>query len=376
MSGKIRIALDAMGGDHGPKVVIPAAALALSERAELEFVVFGDSAQIATYLEAYPKLKSVCKVVHTDVFVANDERPSTALRKGKDSSMRLAIDCVLGGEAQCVVSAGNTGALMATAKLVFKCLPGIHRPAIAGVLPNGHNGRSVMLDVGANVVADAETLSQFAVLGACFARAAFGVEEPRVGILNIGSEDIKGHETLHQASAILQVAKFPGKYIGFVEGTDVTNGPVDVVVTDGFTGNVALKSIEGCGKFISGVLKAEFSRNIFTKIAYLFASVPFKAARKRMDPRTYNGALFLGLNEICIKSHGGADSFAFSRAILVGANMVQQRFNKLVAEQIEKLSTQEVFVAAPFDAAGGRGRGAGSGSEGSADISARKDAVG
>lgn len=355
MSGNIRIALDAMGGDHGPKTVIPAAAQALKERPGMQFIVFGDAAKITPYLDAHPELKPVCKIVHTDVFVGNSEKPSAALRKGKDSSMRLAIDCVVNGEADCVVSAGNTGALMATAKLVFKCLPGIHRPAIAGVIPNGNIGRSVMLDVGANVVADAETLSQFAVLGACFARTAFGVEMPRVGILNIGSEDIKGHETLHQASAILQAAKFPGQYIGFVEGTDVTNGPVDVVVTDGFTGNVALKSIEGCGKFIGNVLKAEFSRNIFTKLAYLVASAPFNKARKRMDPRTYNGALFLGLNEICIKSHGGADAFAFSRAILVGVNMVDQRFNKLVAEQIEKLGTQEVFVAAPFDAAGGRG---------------------
>lgn len=348
MSGTIRIALDAMGGDHGPECVIPAAALALSERAKVSFLIYGDEGRIAPVLAAHPALKSVSRVIHTDVYVGNADKPSAALRKGKDSSMRLAIDAVAKGEADCIVSAGNTGALMAMAKLVFKCLPGIHRPAIAGVLPNLNSGRVVMLDVGANVAADAESLSQYAVLGACFARTAFGADVPRVGILNIGSEDIKGHETLHQAAEILQVAKFPGQYIGFVEGTDVTNGPVDVIVTDGFTGNVALKSIEGVGKFISSLLKEEFSRSMFSKLGYLGARFVLGRARKRMDPRTYNGALFLGLNEICIKSHGGADAFAFSRAILVGANMVEQRFNKLVAEQIEKLGAQEAFITAPF----------------------------
>lgn len=343
MPGTIRIALDAMGGDFGPECVIPAAALAYAQRPNLRFSIFGDENKIAPYMAAHPELKNVSDITHTDVFVDNHEKPSAALRKGKTSSMRLAIDAVETSKADCVVSAGNTGALMATAKLVFKTLPGIHRPAIAGILPNMTGTRTIMLDVGANVVADAENLVQFAVLGSCFA-TVLGVDKPRVGILNIGSEDTKGHETLHQASGILQQAKFPGKYIGFVEGNDITKGSVDVVVTDGFTGNVALKTAEGVGKFISSIIKAEFKTSIMAQLSALLAYGALSRAKKRMDPREYNGALFLGLNDICIKSHGSADSYAFSRAILVGATMVEHGFNTMVAEQIEKLGTQEAFI--------------------------------
>ena len=344
MSGTIRIALDAMGGDFGPACVIPAAAQALKERPSLRFSIFGDAHKINPVMASYPALKNASDVVHTDVFVDNHEKPSSALRKGKNSSMRLAIDAVQSGHADCVISAGNTGALMATAKLVFKTLSGIHRPAIACIMPNMKGTRTIMLDVGANVVADAENLAQFAVLGSCFARSTCNVEKPSVGILNIGSEDTKGHETLHQASAILTQAKFPGVYQGFVEGTDITAGTVDVVVTDGFTGNVALKTAEGVGKFISGVIRQEFKASLIAKLGLLFAYGALKKAKKRMDPREYNGALFLGLANICIKSHGGADSYAFSRAILVGATMVEHGFNKMVAEQIEKLNAQEAFI--------------------------------
>ncbi|HEY8963834.1 MAG TPA: phosphate acyltransferase PlsX, partial [Alphaproteobacteria bacterium] len=297
MSGTIRIALDAMGGDFGPESVIPAAALASASRRNLRFSIFGDAAKIQSYLNAHPDLKNISDVTHTDVFVDNHEKPTTALRK-KGSSLRMAIDAVQSGQADCIVSAGNTGALMATAKLVFKTLPGIHRPAIACIMPNMQGTRTIMLDVGANVQADAENLVQFAVLGSCFSRSVCGVEKPLVGILNIGSEDTKGHETLHQASAILTQAKFPGRYKGFVEGTDINNGSVDVVVTDGFTGNVSLKTAEGVGKFISSVIKREFTSSLLAKLGMVFAYGALKKAKKRMDPREYNGALFLGLNNI------------------------------------------------------------------------------
>lgn len=349
MSSPIRIALDAMGGDHGPSVVIPAAAEALGARPRLRFRVFGDESKIMPLLKERPQLMAATEVVHTDVFISNEDKPSVALRKGKTSSMRLAIDDVAEGRSDCIISAGNTGALMATAKLVLRCLPGIDRPAIATVLPS-ISGPTVTLDLGANITCDAENLVQFALLGACFARSVLRIDVPSVGILNIGSEDMKGHETLHDAAEVLQALKFPGKYVGFVEGNDITAGHVDVVVTDGFTGNVALKTAEGVGKFISQVLKEEFGGSLLGKLGYLIAQGSMKRAKQRMDPRVYNGALFLGLSQVCIKSHGSADAFAFSRAIHVGADMIEKGFNALVAEQIEKLSHDEGFVAATMPA--------------------------
>ncbi|MCB1538549.1 MAG: phosphate acyltransferase PlsX [Rhodospirillales bacterium] len=334
-----------MGGDHGPGVVVPAAALALKQRPHLKFRFFGDSAKIAPFLT--PDLQAVSEVVHTDEVIAAHEKPSSALRRGKNSSMRLAIDDVDAGRADCVVSAGNTGALMATAKLVLRMLPGIDRPAIATILPNMHGG-TVTLDLGANLEVDAGNLVQFAILGACFARTAMGIEHPCVGILNIGSEDTKGHEYLQDAAEMLAASSaFSGRYVGFVEGNDITAGTVDVVVTDGFTGNVALKTAEGVGKFIAKVLREEFSRTPFSKLAGLIALGAMRRAKKRMDPRTYNGAMFLGLSQVCIKSHGSADAFAFSRAILVGAGMVENRFNAMVAEQVQAVAHASVHVPVP-----------------------------
>ncbi len=344
----IRIALDAMGGDHGPSIVVPAAAAALKVRPQLRFRFFGDSARIAPLLT--PALAAASETVHTDIVIASDEKPSQAIRK-KGSSMHLAIQDVEKGAADCVISAGNTGALMANAKLILRMLPGIDRPAIATMLPSV-TGRTVTLDLGANLEVDANNLVEFAIMGACFARAAMGVEKPTVGILNIGSEDTKGHEYLQDAAAQLESSTtFNGEFIGFVEGNQITGGGVDVVVTDGFTGNVALKTAEGVGKFISQVLKQEFSRSIFAKLCGLAAYVVLKRAKKRMDHREYNGAMFLGLNKICIKSHGGADAFAFSKAILVGADMAANRFNEAVADQIQKMHAAQ--PAAPVTVSNG-----------------------
>ncbi len=336
-----------MGGDHGPSSAIPGAAAALADRPGLTFLIFGDEARIAPFLEKYPALKAASEIHHTDIAISNHESASAALRRGKGSSMRLAIDAVSKGEADCIVSAGNTGALMATAKMVLKCLPGIHRPAIASVLPTVH-GRTIMLDLGANIHCDAENLVQFSVLGSVLARAVFGIDRPSVGILNVGSEDKKGHEILHDAAAVLQNTRFPGAFHGFIEGNDIAAGTVDVVVTDGFTGNVALKTAEGVGKMIGAILKEELGSSLLAKMGYVLSMRALNSAKHRMDPRQYNGGLFLGLSGICIKSHGSADDYAFSRAVLVGANMVENRFNAIVADEIEQLASQEAFVSLPM----------------------------
>ena len=339
------IALDAMGGDFGPPVIVPAASLALAELPEgARFIFFGDQSRIVPLLERYPQLKNVSSIRHTDKVVGSHEKPSAALRNGKDSSMRLAIDAVKNGEADGIVSAGNTGALMATAKMVFKCLSGIHRPAIASVFPS-IKGDTVMLDLGANVVCDAEILTQFAVLGAVYARVVKGINNPTVGLLNVGTEDMKGHEQVRAAHAILSSIEFPGQYEGFVEGNDVTRGTVDVVVTDGFTGNVALKVGEGVGELTNHFIKDAFRSSLLAQIGGLLCYGALKRVKQKLDPRNYNGGMFLGLDGICVKSHGGTDAVGFRHSILMAANLVRQGYNKRVAHEIEQLMNQESFLS-------------------------------
>lgn len=337
------IALDVMGGDHGPSAVIPGAALALKDRPSLKFLLVGDEKLIAPLLERYPVLKPVSTIVHTDKAVSSDDKPAQALRNGRDSSMRLAINAVSDGRAQCVVSGGNTGALMAMAKMVLKCLPGIQRPAIASVFPT-RRGETTVLDLGANLECDAEMLVQFAVLGSVYSRVVRGKETPTVGILNVGSEDMKGHEELRNAAAILQQVKFPGSYYGFVEGNDIPAGTVDVIVTDGFTGNVALKVAEGVGKLTSHMLKDALKSSPLSMIGAALAYGALKTAKKRMDPRLYNGGMFLGLNGICVKSHGSMDEVGIGNAIKVAADMVSSSFNSRVAQEIQQVMSQESFV--------------------------------
>lgn len=341
MSYQQTIALDAMGGDFGPEIIVPAAGMARQALGpEVRFIFCGNRAQITPLLESDPALMAVSEIRHTEKVIANDEKPSVALRSGKDSSMRLAIDAVHEGAAQSVVSAGNTGALMATAKLVFKCLPGISRPAIAGVLPTTHSD-TVMLDLGANLHCDAPILVQFAVLGAVYARTVAGIENPSVGLLNVGSEAMKGPDQVREAAAILSSVRFPGHFHGFVEGNDITEGTVNVVVTDGFTGNIALKVAEGVGQMTGHFLKEAFMSSFFARAGALLASGALRRLKNRVDPRYYNGGMFLGLDGICVKSHGGMDAYGFSRAILVAANLVEQGYNKKVAFEIEKLMSQE-----------------------------------
>ena len=339
----IKIALDAMGGDHGVESVIPGAALALKEDSTLEFLLYGNEIAIMRELEKYPSLKKSSKIYHTTHAISNADKPSDALRRGKESSMRLAINAVAEGRADAIVSSGNTGALMAMAKLVLKALPGIQRPAIASVVPS-IKGRSVMLDLGANISCDSENLAQFAILGSVFARAVMNLERPTVGLLNVGSEQMKGNDVLRAADTLLRSVSIPGDYRGFIEGDDITKGTVDVIVTDGFTGNIALKTAEGVGSFFKNVITEEFKRNIFSKIGYLINKRVFSRIKNRMDPREYNGGLFLGLKGICVKSHGGADEYAFSRAILVAANMAKKGFNETVIREIEGFAEAEASL--------------------------------
>lgn len=321
-SGDIIIALDAMGGDHGAPVVLNGAAVALASRPELSFVLFGDEKIIAAELEALPELKARSVVHHTDVAIAMDDKPSQAIRRGrKTSSMWLAIDSVKQGESHAAVSAGNTGALMAMAKVLLKTTEGVSRPAIAGIWPT-LRGRSIVLDMGATVGADADQLVSNAIMGAAMARCLFGIRRPMVGLLNIGVEEIKGVEAVREAGALLREADLPLDYQGFVEGTDIGTGKVDVIVTEGFSGNIALKTAEGTAHQIVSVLREEMSRTIVSKIAAVFAKGAFTRLKKRLDPRTYNGGVFLGLNGVVVKSHGGTDAIGFSSAIHVAADMI------------------------------------------------------
>lgn len=336
MTTRLRIALDAMGGDHAPDMVVAGADLARERCPNVDFLFVGDEARINALLERHPALKSISTVKHTPDFVAMDAKPSVALRAGRNSSMRLAIDAVAAGDAACVVSAGNTGALMAIAKFVLKTLPGIDRPAIASILPT-QRGELVMLDLGANLECDADNLVQFAVMGTVFSRTVLGLLNPTIGLLNVGSEEQKGHEQIREAAAALRATPLAPYFHGFIEGNDLALGTVDVVVTDGFTGNVALKTAEGTAKLYAEFLKRTFRSSLLAKLGYVLASGAFNKLRQRMDPRRYNGAMFLGLRGICVKSHGGTDAVGFSNAIAVAANMANHGFNEKIRDQLAVL---------------------------------------
>jgi glycerol-3-phosphate acyltransferase PlsX len=340
---KMTVALDAMGGDHGATVVIEAAADVLKTHPNVHFRIYGDQKIIAPLLDAYPALKSTCAIFHTDDIVSNHEKPSIALRKSRGTSMRLAIEDVRDKNADCVISAGNTGALMAIAKTVLRCLPGIDRPAIASIIPTMKQD-CVLLDMGANLECDASALVQFAILGSVYAQIHLDKDQPSVGLLNIGSEDMKGPESIRNAAKTLREIHFPGKFIGYAEGDDLPKGDFDVVVTDGFSGNIALKVVEGVAKFFSFSLKQSLNSSILSRLGALLAAPSLLRLKKRMDPRLYNGGMFLGLNGICIKSHGGADAVAFANAIRMGMALGQQKYTDRVASAIETVLNQDCFL--------------------------------
>ncbi|MBM3586039.1 MAG: phosphate acyltransferase PlsX [Alphaproteobacteria bacterium] len=324
-----------MGGDRAPEIVVAGANIARDRHPEVCFILVGDPTKLATLLKRFPRLASASEVRASETAISAHDRPAQALRQGRRSSMRLAIDAVRNGDAAGVVSAGNTGALMAIAKTVLKTLPGIKRPALAAVLPTVR-GESVFLDLGANVECDAENLVQFAVMGALFARHVVGIREPSVGLLNVGSEDVKGHDELRQANEILHAGEFPMDYRGFVEGNDLAAGRVDVIVTDGFTGNIALKAIEGTARLYSEFMRATFRRSIVSKLGYLLARPALNALRNRVDPRRYNGGMCLGVSGVVVKSHGATDAFGFANAIGFAVDMAAHGFNDRVHAEIER----------------------------------------
>jgi phosphate acyltransferase len=337
MSNTIRIALDAMGGDHGPSVVVPGADLALAKHPDSTFILVGDQTKIEPLLAAHPRLKANSKLVHTDVAVRMDDKPSQALRNGRwKSSMWLAIDAVKKGEADVTVSAGNTGALMAMAKFHLRTMPGIERPAIAAVWPTV-NGECIVLDLGASIGADAEHLCDMAVMGSAMARVLFDLDRPTVGLLNIGVEEVKGLEAVREAGRILREQPIPHiDYVGFVEGDDIGRHKADVVVTEGFAGNIALKAAEGTAKQFVEYLRGAIKKSIWSQLGYLLARPAFKMLRDKMDPSKSNGGVFLGLNGVVIKSHGGTDAEGFASAIDVGYEMVREGLLAKIGETVDR----------------------------------------
>ena len=336
MASGIVIAVDTMGGDHAPEMVVRGAHLALKRFPELSFLLVGHETKIKPLLARFRRLSERATILHAEDAISGETKPSVALRTGRRSSMRLAIDAVAEGKAHCVVSAGNTGALMAMAKMVLKTLPGIDRPAIASVFPT-RRGETVMLDLGANVECDADNLVQFALMGDVFARTVLGLMQPVVGLLNVGSEDLKGNDAVREAAARLRDAVAPISFYGFIEGDDITAGTVDVVVTDGFTGNVALKTAEGTVKLCFDYFRSAFRYSMLGRIGYLFARGSLERMRERLDPRRHNGAVFLGLDGIAVKSHGGADALGFANAIAVAADMKMNGFLDRIREELQRL---------------------------------------
>ncbi|MGZ8246630.1 phosphate acyltransferase PlsX [Methylomagnum sp.] len=332
MTQKLKIALDAMGGDHGPGVIIPAALDSLGKNPDLHLILVGDEPTLKRHLDgSAERFGARIAIRHATEIVEMHESPAKALRNKKDSSMRVAINLVKDGEAAACVSAGNTGALMAIAKFVLKTIPGIDRPAIIAPVPS-KTGHTHVLDLGANVDCTAEHLFQFAVMGYELVRAVEDKDQPRIGLLNIGEEDIKGNEQVKQAARLIADSHL--NFIGFVEGNDLFSDDVDIVVTDGFVGNVALKTIEGLAKLFAKSIKSEFEKNIFTKLAGLIALPVLKAFKQRFDPRLYNGASFVGLRGIVIKSHGNADRVAFANAINTAMKEVEKAVPARIGERV------------------------------------------
>jgi len=334
-----------MGGDKAPHIVVEGAHLAREKYPNAKFIIYGNEADIRPLIAKYPGLDAVMELRHTPDRVTSHDKPVQALRQGRNSSMRLAIDAVANGDAQAVISAGNTGALMAMAKFSLKVMAGIHRPAIATYMPTRVKGHgTVMLDLGANAECSAQNLLEFAVLGGVFSREALKIAEPRIALLNIGSEAMKGDELVQAAAEVFSSAPMPGKYVGFAEGDEILSGDFDVVVTDGFTGNVTLKTIEGTAKLIKHMMKEALKSSWLVKLGMVIAApglaVCYSALKRfsqRIDPRYYNGASLLGLKGICIKSHGSTDGIGFGNAIGVGIELAANNFAAKVEAELHKM---------------------------------------
>lgn len=341
-----------MGGDHGPAVCVRGALLASQRISGVRFQLHGDQALIEAELTRMPALRPLAQVIHAERAIAMDEKPAQAMRRGKGTSLWNAVEAVKGGEAAAVVSAGNTGALMAISKLQLRMAADLERPAIVASWPTAR-GVSVVLDVGANVESDAEQLVEFAIMGAAFHRAVHGSTNPTVGLLNVGSEEQKGHENVREAHALLRETTLDLDYRGFVEGNDIAKGTVDVVVTDGFTGNIVLKSAEGLARYFTNELKATLTSSLLAKLGALIAIGALKGMRRRLDPGRVNGGPLLGLNGIVVKSHGGADANGFASAIKVAADLARSNYSQEIASNVQRLLAKAPAEDAPGNSASG-----------------------
>ncbi|MCW2338721.1 glycerol-3-phosphate acyltransferase PlsX [Sphingobium sp. B2D3A] len=333
-----RIAIDAMGGDEGVRVMIAGVALARRRHEGLQFLLFGDETRIRAALANHPNLSQAAEIVHTDKVVNAGDKPSQAIRQSRQSSMGLAIQAVKNGDAQAAVSAGNTGALMAIAKLALRTLPGIDRPALAAFLPTLGDNDVVMLDLGANTECDARNLVEFAVMGAAYARVVLDLEMPRVRLLNIGTEDLKGTDEIRDAAAVLRKGiGLPLRFDGFIEGDKIGSGDADVIVAEGFAGNIALKTAEGTARFVTDVLRRAFTSSLRSKAGFLLSKPALHLLKVHLDPNNHNGAVFLGLNGMVVKSHGSADEKGIANAVHVAARLVEEDLSARIAQDIARV---------------------------------------
>jgi len=336
MDAAPRIAIDAMGGDSGPAAMIAGIVRAHRHDSSLGFLIFGEERLIRPELEKHPRLRDAVQIVHTAEAIAATEKPSQAIRRARTTSMGMAIAAVKDGHADAAVSGGNTGALMAMSKLALRTMPGIDRPALAALLPTLGDTDVVMLDLGANTECDAQNLVQFAVMGAAYARTGLKMDKPRVRLLNIGTEELKGTDELKEAAALLREADYlPFKFDGFTEGDQLSRGNIDVVVTDGFSGNIALKTAEGTARFVTDLLRRAFKSSLRSKAGFALSRPALNLLKVHLDPNNHNGAVFLGLNGLVVKSHGSANSKGVANAIRVAARMVRNDITRKIGDDLD-----------------------------------------
>ena len=337
-----RIAIDAMGGDIGLAVMLAGAEAAWRQDNALRFLLVGDEPAIREALARHAELAAASEILHAPDRITGEDKPSQAIRRAKTTSMGLAIDAVKTGRAGAAVSAGNTGALMAMAKLALRMIKGIDRPALAALLPTLGKNDVVMLDLGANTECDARNLIQFAVMGAAYARSALELDEPRVALLNIGTEELKGTDEVRDAAAMLRQADYlPLQFTGFIEGDRMSRGDVDVIVCDGFSGNVALKTIEGTARFVADLLRRAFTSSLRSKIGFLISRPATELLRHHLDPNNHNGAIFLGLNGLVVKSHGSANANGVANAIRLAARLVRDDLTRRISEDLANFDTHK-----------------------------------
>jgi len=336
MNGGPRIAIDAMGGDSGPTAMIAGASRALKRDPSLHFLIYGDEALVGTELNRFANLRGAVTVVHSPEAIGASEKPSQAIRRARTTSMGMAINAVKDGQADAAVSGGNTGALMAMSKLALRTMPGIDRPALAALLPTLGEKDCVMLDLGANTECDAQNLVQFAVMGSAYARTVLSISKPRVKMLNIGTEELKGTDELKEAAGLLREADYlPFRFDGFTEGDQLSRGHVDVVVTDGFSGNIALKTAEGTARFVTDLLRRAFKSSLRSKAGFALSAPALNLLKVHLDPNNHNGAVFLGVNGLVVKSHGGANPKGVANAIAVACGMVRNDITRKIGEDLD-----------------------------------------